>query len=71
MKNVILAEPNTIALFGMGTLLLLLLLTLIGAIIFLIVLFTRKSRKPIPPSVSPVVTSTQIIPRKCPNAARN
>ena len=66
MKNVMLAEPTTIALFGLGVLLLLLLMMLLGAIIFLIVRFSRKSRKPVPPSASPVAPATQIIPRKCP-----
>jgi Na+-transporting methylmalonyl-CoA/oxaloacetate decarboxylase gamma subunit len=66
MKNVMLAEPATIALFGMGFLLLLLLMLLLGATIFLIVHFSRKSRKPSPPSASPVAPATQIIPRQCP-----
>src|SRR5208282_1896348 len=65
MKNVMLAEPTTIALFGMG-LFMLLLLALLGATIFLIVHFSRKSRKPASPSASPVATTTRIIPRKCP-----
>ena len=50
MKNVMLAEPTTIALFGMGFLLLLLLGLLLGAILILIVHFIRKSKKPAPPS---------------------
>jgi serine/threonine protein kinase/tetratricopeptide (TPR) repeat protein len=66
MKNVMLAESATIALFGMGFLLLLLLMLLLGATIFLIVHFSRKSRKPSPPSASPVAPATQIIPRQCP-----
>ncbi|MGO9705129.1 MAG: hypothetical protein ACLPYZ_07905, partial [Limisphaerales bacterium] len=62
MKNVILAEPATIALFGLGFLLLLLL----AVTLFLVFHFTRKSRKPAPPSASPVAPATQVIPRKCP-----
>jgi predicted Ser/Thr protein kinase len=65
MKNVMLAEPSTIALFGMG-MFMLLILALLGATIFLIVHFSRKSRKPASPSASPVVPATQIVPRKCP-----
>ena len=38
----------------------------VGAVVFLIVHFSRKSRKPAPPSASPATLSTQIIPRKCP-----
>ena len=38
----------------------------VGAAVFLIVHFTRKSKKPAPPSASPVAPATQIIPRKCP-----
>jgi serine/threonine protein kinase/Tfp pilus assembly protein PilF len=67
MKNVMLAEPTTIALFGMGFLLLVLLMLLLGAIIFLIVHFSRKPRKLAAPSAPSVVpSSTQIIARKCP-----
>ncbi|MGO9479802.1 MAG: protein kinase domain-containing protein [Limisphaerales bacterium] len=62
MKNVILAEPATIALFGLGFLLLLLL----GATFFLVFHFTRKSRKPAPLPAPAVVPATEIIPRKCP-----
>jgi serine/threonine protein kinase len=65
MKHVMLAEPTTMALFGMG-MFMLLLLTLLGAIIFLIVHFSRKSGKLASPSVSPVAPSTRIIPRQCP-----
>ena len=66
MKNVMLAEPTTIALFGMGFLLLLLLGLLLGAILILIVHFIRKSKKPAPPSAPSAIPATEIIPRKCP-----
>jgi len=66
MKHVILAEPATLALFGMGFVVLLILMALLGAILFLIVYFSRKSKKLASPSITPVVPPTQIIPRKCP-----
>jgi serine/threonine protein kinase/Tfp pilus assembly protein PilF len=66
MKNVMLAEPGTIVLFGGFVFFLAFLLALIGAAVFLIVHFTRKSKKTAPPSASPVAPGTQIIPRKCP-----
>jgi serine/threonine protein kinase len=66
MKSVMLAEPTTIILFGGFISFLVFLLALIGAAVFLIVHFSRKSRKPVPPSASPATSSTQIIPRKCP-----
>ncbi|MFZ0829351.1 MAG: protein kinase [Verrucomicrobiia bacterium] len=66
MKNVILAEPTTLVLFGTGILLLFLLMLLLGGILFLIVHFSRKRGKPAPPAAPPVAPATEIIPRKCP-----
>jgi serine/threonine protein kinase len=64
MKNVMLAEPGTIVLFGGFVFFLAFLLTLIGAVIFLIVHLSRrkKSQSP-PPRTTPF---TQNIPRQCP-----
>jgi serine/threonine protein kinase len=49
MKNVILAEPSTIALFGMGFVVLLFLMALVGAVVFLIVRFLREKKNPASP----------------------
>jgi tRNA A-37 threonylcarbamoyl transferase component Bud32/TM2 domain-containing membrane protein YozV len=67
MKNVMLAEPSTIALFGMG-LFLLFILVLLGGIIFLIAYFSRKPGKTAPPTAPPppVYPKTEVMPRKCP-----
>ncbi len=66
MKNVMLAEPATLVLFGGVIFFLLFLLALIGAAVFLIVHFSRKSRKPAPPSASPAAPAAQTTPRQCP-----
>ena len=66
MKNVMLAEPATLVLFGGMIIFLLLILALLGAIIVLVVLFSRKSKKTASPSASPATPATEIIPRKCP-----
>ena len=67
MKNVMLAEPSTIALFGMG-LFLLFILALLVAIIFLIAYLSRKPGKTTPPTapLPPVYPKTEVMPRKCP-----
>src|ERR1035437_9000820 len=67
MKNVMLAEPSTIALFGMG-LFLLFILALLGAIIFLIAYLSRRPGKTTPPMAPPppVYPKTEVMPRKCP-----
>ena len=66
MKNVMLPESSTLVLFGMGFVVLLFLMALVGAVVFLIVHFSRKSKKPASTSAAPAAPSTQIIPRKCP-----
>jgi serine/threonine protein kinase/tetratricopeptide (TPR) repeat protein len=66
MKNVTLAEPSTIVLFGGFVFFLAFLLALIGAAVFLIVHFSRKLKKSATPSAPPVAPSTQTLPRKCP-----
>ncbi len=66
MKNVMLAEPAVIGLLGLGLFVLVCLLAILGAVVFLIVHFSRKSRKPAPPSASPVAPANQITSRKCP-----
>jgi serine/threonine protein kinase len=65
MKNVMLAEPSTIVLFGGFVFFLVFLLALIGAAVFLIIMyFSRKLKKPATPSAPPVAPSTQAISRK-------
>ena len=64
MKNVMLAEPGTIVLFGGFVFFLVFLLTLISAAIFLIVHFSRRKKSQGPPSRT--TPFTQIIPRQCP-----
>ena len=38
----------------------------VGVVVFLIKHFSRKSRKPVSSAAAPAASSTQIIPRKCP-----
>jgi|GEM_PF-1237712 len=65
MENAILAEPTLIPLVGLGFLILLIFASLIAVVLYLVF---RKSRETPSPSlrVPPVVPSTQVIPRKCP-----
>src|ERR1035437_4262197 len=64
MKNVMLAEPGTIVLFGGFVFFLAFLLTLISAAIFLIVHFSRRKKSQGP--TSRTTPLTQNIPRQCP-----
>jgi serine/threonine protein kinase len=66
MKHVILAEPSTLALLGLGVFLLIfLVVAVLGAVVIWVVFLTRKAKKEEPP-VSQPTASTQVIPKNCP-----
>jgi tRNA A-37 threonylcarbamoyl transferase component Bud32 len=66
MKHVILAEPSTLALLGLGFLLLIFaVVAVLGIVMVLVVFATRKARKEAPPTSQPTA-SAQVTLKNCP-----
>src|SRR5579864_5813795 len=66
MKNVILAEPGTLALLGLGFFLLIfLVVAVLGVVAIWVVFLTRKVKKETPSTPQPA-SSTQATPKNCP-----
>ena len=65
MRNVILAEPSSILLVGLGLFVVLVLATAVSAVVFLVVRNSREKTAP-PQAPPPIAPLTQVMPRKCP-----
>jgi hypothetical protein len=67
MKHVVLAEPSTLALLGLGFFLLcFVVVAVLGTVAIMTVFLTRKTRKEVS-SPSQPTPATQVVPKNCPN----